>query len=176
MKLFPEATTKAVDDEFTRIINDFDTVRYPPSDEDAQLLAHARAHKNSPGSAALVYSSMVCKAQFHADGTFKKVKCRLVADGSRQPDGSYDLNTYAPAVLTSSRILIISAFYIHAAARGLLDRVCTWAFDVPGAFLHCRLESPVPIFVRMPSNVPHALAGKICRLLGSLYGMKQSNN
>ena len=47
--------------------------------------------------------------------------------------------------------------------------------DVVGGFLHIPLNSPVPMFLRLPKHLPHPLAGKLLEIHHALYGLHESN-
>ena len=47
--------------------------------------------------------------------------------------------------------------------------------DVVGGFLHIPLRSKVPMFLLLPDNLPHPLAGRYVEILHALYGLRESN-
>ncbi len=71
-----------------------------------------------------VPSHMVLVRQRYADGSIKKYKARLVANGSRQP-----WNTYTETSSPTARETSVKFFYAKAAAEGRLIRT----FDVKAA-------------------------------------------
>jgi hypothetical protein len=71
---------------------------------------------------------------------------------------------------------LMSAFQAHAIQNGYVDSLEYEKFDVRGAFLHVPLNSPRQIITRMPSNINHPKAGKLCIVDKSVYGLKGSNN
>ena len=48
-------------------------------------------------------------------------------------------------------------------------------FDIKGAFLHVKRDSPRRMFLLFPRNLPHPLAGKLLEVFGALYGLRESN-
>ena len=139
--------------------------------------------KRSPNAAAesphadaelvIVYCKMFLKAKFHANGTFDRIAARLVGGGHTQPDSSYG-DTFAPATDATTKLTATFAFFAYAAKIGKADRVHTWSFDINGAFLHCKLDSKIPVFARLPPNIG-PLSNQLVRVLGGLYGLKQVN-
>jgi len=100
------------------------------------------------------------------DGSIDRYKARLVAKGYAQQQGIDYTETYAPvAKFTSIRtILTIGAIYdleIHQ-------------MDVRTAFLNGDIEEE--IYMTLPEGVeaPPDLPDAVCKLLRSLYGLKQS--
>jgi hypothetical protein len=47
--------------------------------------------------------------------------------------------------------------------------------DVVGGFLHIPLNSPVPMFLLLPDNLPHPLAGRYLLIEHAIYGLRESN-
>jgi hypothetical protein len=48
-------------------------------------------------------------------------------------------------------------------------------FDITGGFLHVKRTSPVRMFLQLPRNLPHPLAGMLLEVFGALYGLRESN-
>ena len=61
----------------------------------------------------------------------------------------------------------------HAESRGEVLNVTL--FDVIGGFLHIKRTSPIRLFLLLPANLPHPLAGMYVEILGALYGLRESN-
>lgn len=107
----------------------------------------------------------IFKKKFKADGSIDKYKARLVAKGFRQTKGHDYFDTYSPVTkITSIRILIaIAALYnmkIHQ-------------MDVKTTFLNGELEEE--IYMEQPEGfVVSGQEKKVCRLVKSLYGLKQT--
>ena len=112
---------------------------------------------------------VVCKWVFtvktKADGSIERFKARLVAKGFTQ---SYDIDyqeTFAPvAKLNSIRVLLSLAANLDWPLYQL---------DVKNAFLNGDLDKEV--YMEIPPGTKNATNGsKVCRLMKSLYGLKQS--
>ena len=104
-----------------------------------------------------------------------RVKCRLAANGKRQPADSYG-ETHASTADSTSRVLAMAAFQAHAIQHGYIDRLTMADFDINGAFLHVPLVSPRQLIMRMPPEISHPLAGQWVEVVKSIYGLKQSNH
>jgi Reverse transcriptase (RNA-dependent DNA polymerase) len=100
------------------------------------------------------------------DGNMTVYKSRLVAKGFKQILGvDYDESFSPVAMFKSIRMLLaITVFYDYE----------IWQMDVKIAFLNGNLEDDVymiqPTGFENPKNV-----GKICKLLRSIYGLKQAS-
>jgi hypothetical protein len=81
--------------------------------------------------------------------------------------------TFASVVSDGAKMFSLSAMQAHCSSRG--EELIISDADVVGGFLHIPLNSPVPMFVRMPKNLPHPLAGKLVRILAAIYGLQESN-
>jgi hypothetical protein len=127
-----------------------------------------------PNSPVLVQSKVFLKGKYRADGTFDRVTARLVGCGNLQPNCSFGA-TFAPAVCSSLRLTCTHAFFADAARRGRAKDVLVYSLDVNGAFLQVNIDSPVPLFIRLPANIG-PLSGVIMRVRKALYGLKQSNH
>ena len=105
----------------------------------------------------------ILKIKRNADGSIDKYKARLVAGGHKQLQYMYD-HTFAPTANSDS----IKLIYSLSAKESLIIRL----FDVTGAYLLADLESPVPIYMTIPSfqGNPELLV----ELKKSLYGLKQA--
>ncbi len=108
----------------------------------------------------------VFKKKIDADGNVHIYKARLVAKGFRQIQGvDYD-ETFSPvAMLKSIRILLaIAAYHDYE----------VWQMDVKTAFLNGNLSEDV--YMTQPQGfVDPENAGKVCKLLKSIYGLKQAS-
>ena len=108
----------------------------------------------------------IFKKKIGVDGKVETYKARLVAKGYRQRQGvDYD-ETFSPvAMLKSIRILLaIAAHYDYE----------IWQMDVKTAFLNGNLEEEV--YMMQPEGfVSKNCPDKVCRLLRSIYGLKQAS-
>ena len=116
---------------------------------------------------AIVFDAHVYKLK--ADG---RETCRIAVMGNRIPP-AMDEQTFASVISDGAKIFLIAAMQAHCEAshEAMIISDC----DVVGGFLHIPLNSPVPMFLRLPPNLPHPLAGKLVRILGAVYGLRESN-
>lgn len=98
--------------------------------------------------------------------------CRIAGMGNRiMPDP--DIDTFSPVSKEADRMLSIAMMQAHCASLDIdLNMV---AFDVMGAFLRCRHKSSKRMFLLLPHNLPHPLAGQYLEVFGALYGLRESN-
>jgi hypothetical protein len=69
----------------------------------------------------------------------------------------------------------MSAFQAHAIKYGYEQTLAYESFDVDSAFLQCDLVSKRQILTKIPDNIDHPLAGKLCIVRKSVYGLRQAN-
>ncbi|KAJ9552008.1 hypothetical protein OSB04_016053 [Centaurea solstitialis] len=107
----------------------------------------------------------VFKKKTDMDGNVHTFKARLVAKGFTQTHGiDYD-ETFSPvAMLKSIRILMaISAYFNYE----------IWQMDVKTAFLNGKLED---VYMEQPEGfIDTKNPNKVCKLLKSIYGLKQAS-
>jgi hypothetical protein len=105
------------------------------------------------------------KKKLKPDGTIDKYKARLVAKGYTQKEGEDFFDTYLPvARLTTIRVLLSLA-----ASHGLLIH----QMDVKTPFLNGELEEEI-YMDQSEGFVVKGQEGIVCKLVKSLYGLKQS--
>jgi hypothetical protein len=119
--------------------------------------------KLPPGKKA-IGCRWVFRVKRNVDGTVERYKGRLVAQGfSQRPGIDYD-ETFAP----TPRWAAIRAVLALAALEDLeLESV-----DISSAFLNGELEEEV--YMRQPEGFEEGTPDYVCRLIKSLYGLKQS--
>jgi hypothetical protein len=107
----------------------------------------------------------VFKKKLRPVGTIERYKAKLVAKGYTQKEGENFFDTYSPvARLTTIRVLLSLA-----ASYGLIVH----QMDVKTTFLNGELEEE--IYMDQPDRfVANGQEGKVCKLLKSLYGLKQA--
>ena len=120
---------------------------------------------NLPCNRKALGSRFLYKAKRLPDGSVERYKARLVVQGFLQKEGIDYSETYAPVVdfttvRTAFAIAAIEGMHVHQ-------------MDVKTAFLNGVLEEE--IYMKIPSGLEEKYKpGKICRLLKSLYGLKQA--
>ena len=127
----------------------------------------------------IIRSSMFIKEKFTANGSFEKLKARLVAGGNMQDKTLYD-DLSAPTVSTCAVFTLLS---IAAAEQRHIA-----AIDIGGAFLHASMETGVNVHMRLDKTMTQLLleiessyapfvdhkGGLVVRLDKALYGCVES--
>ncbi|GJZ28234.1 zinc finger, CCHC-type containing protein [Tanacetum coccineum] len=107
----------------------------------------------------------IFKRKLKVDRTIEKFKARLVIQGFRQKSGIYYFDTYASVACINTIRLLIAMTSIH--------NLIIHQMDVKTAFLNGELEEEVymnqPKGFIMPGNEK-----KACKLIKSIYGLKQT--
>ena len=107
----------------------------------------------------------VFKKKMRPDGTVEKYKARLVAKGYTQKEGVYYFDTYSLVAQLTTICVLVSL----VASHGILIH----QMDVKTAFLNGELEEE--IYMDQPDGfVAKGQEGKVCKLLKSLYSLKQA--
>ena len=110
----------------------------------------------------------VFKTKFKSDGSLDKYKVRLVAQGFLQREGVDYNEIFAPVVDSTSISLLLA---ISNQEDWELEQM-----DVVTAFLHGRLEEEVYMTIPPYMNIIGDTRGKVLRMKGALYGLKQSSH
>ncbi|MCO5603933.1 hypothetical protein L7F22_058089 [Adiantum nelumboides] len=118
-----------------------------------------------PPNRKIVTCKWLLRKKLHADGSVSRYKARLVARGFSQVPGMDYSETFSPVLrITSFRVLIA----IAAQFRLLLHQM-----DVRTAFLHGDLEEEI-YMMQPPRYISKEHPDHVCKLIKSLYGLKQS--
>lgn len=110
----------------------------------------------------------VFKTKYKPNGEIEKYKVRLVAQGFLQQEGVDYNEVFAPVVDSTSISLLLA---ISNQEDWELEQM-----DVVTAFLHGRLDEEVYMKIPPYMNIKGNTDGKVLRMLGALYGLKQSSN
>ena len=86
--------------------------------------------------------------------------CRIAAMGDRLPPKPSS-ETFASVVSDSAKFFSIALMQAHTESRG--EQLYISDADVVGGFLHIPLNSPVPMFLRLPVDLPHPWMVSTCR-------------
>lgn len=98
--------------------------------------------------------------------------CRIAAMGDRlEPLPSEE--TFASVVADGSKNFAIASMQAYCASRGEFLHISD--VDVVGGFLHIPLQSVVPMYLLLPANLPHSLAGRYLEIKHAIYGLRESN-
>lgn len=123
-----------------------------------------------PPSRKAIGSKWVFKVKYNPDGSVARFKARLVAQVFLQVQGIDFVETFAPTVRRESLRIYLA---ICLSLNLFIHQV-----DIVGAYLESLLnDNEFPIFIKLPPGM-HELRqiqeGLLCRLMRSLYGLKQS--
>ena len=117
-----------------------------------------------PEGKKAVGNKWVFTLKYKSDGSLKRYKAKLVAQGFTQTQGLDYEETFAPvAKLNSIRILLSLAVNLDRKLHQL---------DIKNAFLNGDLEEEIYMRIPLGFEKDH-LKDKVCKLHKSLYGLKQ---
>ncbi|CAH9094281.1 unnamed protein product [Cuscuta europaea] len=122
-----------------------------------------QVEKLPPGKRA-IYCKWVYKIKYKSDGSIDIYKARLVVCGNRQVQGIDYHETFAPV---AKMVTVRTVLSVAAARDWELHQM-----DVENAFLHGDLGEEV--YMHFPPGYSASDSGKVCRLLKSLYGLRQA--
>ena len=97
---------------------------------------------------------------------------RLAAMGNALPLDP-TVSHYASVTGEGDKMFGLAMMQAHSEATGIPLNLS--AFDVVGGFLHIKRTSTLRLFLLIPHNLPHPLAGLYVEILGALYGLRESN-
>lgn len=117
-----------------------------------------------PADRKVIDNRWLFKVKCNPDGSVDRFKARLVVRGFSQEYGIDYHETFSPVVKFTSIRTILA---IAAAEQMVLK-----SFDVKTAFLYGELDED--IFMSQPEGYDDN-SGKVCKLLKSLYGLKQAS-
>ncbi|TPX48626.1 DNA-directed DNA polymerase [Chytriomyces confervae] len=127
--------------------------------QESQTYSYAFA----PDSANIIGSKWVYKIKLNADGSVKRFKARLVAQGYTQRFGFDYAETHSPVMR--------SATFRWLLALTALNRWSTRMLDISSAYLYGDLEDPV--YMKQPPGHDDG-SGRVYKLKKGLYGLKQA--
>ena len=111
-------------------------------------------------------SKCVFKVKYYTDGTVARFKARLVAQGFYQVSDIDFTETFAPTV----RWKLLRIYLAICILLGLI----IYQVDIIRAYLESVLDNnEFPIYTKPPLGIERMKQGLYCRLLKSLYGLKQ---
>jgi hypothetical protein len=118
-----------------------------------------------PHGKSAIDCKYIYKTKFHADGTNERLKAKLVAKGFTQKAGIDYTETCSPVI----KLVTVKVLLFIAAIKGW----CLLQFDVNNVFLQGDLKEE--IYMRRPPGYSVGRTNQVCKLLRSLYGLKQAS-
>jgi hypothetical protein len=112
----------------------------------------------------VIGSHWIYKKKLNSEGQVKQYRARLVGEGYRQKYGIDYTETFAPVMKYKSLKLLLAIVAQHDYELVQLD--------VHSAFLQAELKET--IYMRQPHGYTQGPAGVVCKLLKSIYGIKQA--
>ncbi|KAM1515934.1 hypothetical protein ACFX10_014988 [Malus domestica] len=155
--------------DYTEAMSDIDSKRWQEamkSEMDSMYQNQVWTLIDPPEGIVPVGNKWVFKRKIGVDGNVETYKARLVAKGYRQIEGIDYEETFSPvAMIKSIRILLaIVAYHDYE----------IWQMDVKTAFLNGYLEEE--LYMAQPEGfVSKFEKTKVCKLLRSIYGLKQAS-
>ena len=120
-----------------------------------------------PEGSNLMNCHMIFSIKRDADGSIKKFKVRLVADGQKQRHGVDFDRVFATVVKMSTVRFLLSV--------AVMRKMNLSSLDVVQAYLHAELDRP--LCMRVPPGLVRTDADGnrlVCKLHKSLYGLRQA--
>jgi hypothetical protein len=121
---------------------------------------------------------MFLKLKFLPDHSFERMAARLCAMEQNSSGATIDPATYAATGDHHLFLLAVTSVIADAIKHDYLPLVELRRYDVPGAFLQCKLtpeNCPRPLYGRLPSDLPPPYNDKYVKFLRGIYGAKPSN-
>ncbi len=123
-----------------------------------------------PSNRIAIGSKWVFKVKYHPDGSVARYKARLVVQRYSQIPGIDFNETFVPTVRRKSLRIFLA---ISALFGFLVEQI-----DIIRAYLESLMgDNELPIFMKLPPRMRDLRSvrkGLVCRLLKSIYGLKQS--